>query len=276
VIHFKCYYCGQPIKVPDELETKKGKCPKCKHSLVIPKTELAETRAQKPSFNNMSNEDVAKLLLTDREKKEQTEEAGEIKPPSFLMPTFDETILFSMSIALLLLPCFNTEMREELLNLIDIELDAVTLIVGAFLVGACLSIYHAFSKREKTTLEKIALLLFAVTVTACTGIYAGYIMLKQASGWLLVFPVWNIIYGFILILLVQSSWLDEESISDRDATFPEVLMSLISVIIIILCCNYFFKLHWVISYSICIAYVTSLSKAVQNLFNLDEEDEQSY
>ena len=36
MIHFKCIYCGQRIAVNDDLASKNGKCPTCRHQLRIP------------------------------------------------------------------------------------------------------------------------------------------------------------------------------------------------------------------------------------------------
>jgi len=38
VIRFKCIYCGQRILASEDTVSKKGKCPKCSHLLVVPWT----------------------------------------------------------------------------------------------------------------------------------------------------------------------------------------------------------------------------------------------
>ena len=52
VIKFRCKNCGQKIRVPEIHAGKKGKCPKCKSIVVVPKTESASQVASQaqPSF----------------------------------------------------------------------------------------------------------------------------------------------------------------------------------------------------------------------------------
>jgi hypothetical protein len=137
-----------------------------------------------------------------------------------------------------------------------------------FLYGLGLSVYHVFTTREKTYAEKWGMLIFAILTNALSGIIAGLYVLRstKSPSWLLVFPIWNIINGVLLLLMLRFRIIDEECISDRDATAGEVILGLIAVIVIFVFCNYVFKLHWAITFSICTIYATSFDKALQSVF----------
>ena len=110
------------------------------------------------------------------------------------------------------------------------------------------------------------MLLFAVFVSAGTGIYAGIHMLRTSVGWLIIFPLWNIINGIILLAMLRLKMIGMDCISEHNATHAQVRLGLIATIIMFICCQYFFRLHWAITYSICIAYTTSLDKSVRSVF----------
>jgi hypothetical protein len=138
----------------------------------------------------------------------------------------------------------------------------------AFLAGFGLSLYHVFTTREKTSFEKMIMMLFAVVTNAGTGIIAGWYVIRHSSvhNWLLIFPIWNIINGVWLLLMLRFRVIDEECISDRDATMGQVIIGLAVVLIIFIFCNSVFRLHWAITFSICIIYTTSFDRALQSVF----------
>ena len=72
--------------------------------------------------------------------------------------------------------------------------------------------------------------------------------------------------GVLLLLMLRLKIIDEECISDRDATPTQIILGLIAVLIIFVFCNYVFKLYWAITFSICIVYTTSFDRALQNVF----------
>jgi hypothetical protein len=140
-------------------------------------------------------------------------------------------------------------------------------------------VYHVFTAREKTEVEKWGMLIFAVLTNAVSGIVAGIYVLKtdNVRNWLIIFPVWNIINGVLLLLMLRLKIIDESCISDRDATLVQIILGLIAVLVIFIFCNYVFKLYWAITFSICIVYTTSFDKALQSIFPVltNRENEQS-
>ena len=111
------------------------------------------------------------------------------------------------------------------------------------------------------------MLFFAVLTNAGTGIISGWYVLSSSSirDWLIIFPLWSIINGVLLIVMLFKI-IDEECISDRKATLKEVVIGLIAVLIVFILCNYVLKLHWAVTLSICIIYTTSFNRGLQSVF----------
>jgi hypothetical protein len=277
VIHFKCVYCGQKILAKEEGRGKKGYCPTCKHIISVP-----------PTFQPES--DLAPLALApDTPPKKQLCETvkdpsvitEEFPPPDllddltdlyeekfgFLIPNYDELSLFLMSAVFVLLYFTSVKLQDDIIAFF-MRLDILRryLYAGLFMLGISLCLYHVFTPRQKTDVEKGIMLLFAITINAATGIIAGFYMLKECPGWLLVFPAWNIINSILLIIMQYVNLFDEGQISDRDATITQVIIGLAAILIIFYISNNVFKLHWAITYSICIIYTTSFDRGLQSVF----------
>jgi hypothetical protein len=275
VIRFKCIYCGQRILAPDNGTGKKGHCPKCQHELRVPKTTK-----DRPAINaditeeaQQAKESLLSIFLTKPKKplEYQDDDFAEFlsEKSGWLIPTYDELSLFLMAATLILLYAINVPMREQIYKGITAFDDLRVYIMAIiFLCGMGLSIYHIFTTREKSDFEKKVMLFFAVLANAITGIAAGVHVIKNTDthNWLLVFPLWNIINGVLLLLMLRGKIIDERCISDRDATAGQVILGLIAVFIIFIFCNFVFKLHWAITFSICIIYTTSFDKALQSVF----------
>ena len=76
IIKFCCENCGQKIRVPQIHAGKKGKCPKCKNIIVIPKIQTTssvteQTNAGSPEANSKSSVDDSALLVTPQKDKIQ-------------------------------------------------------------------------------------------------------------------------------------------------------------------------------------------------------------
>jgi hypothetical protein len=268
---------------------KKGKCPKCGHELIVPDTTkgrpaisvdkepITDQTAPPPQKchpkqvnlpHHTANQNI--LEPSDDDMTEVYEEKS-----GFLVPTYDELSLFLMAVMLIVLYLANGGMRDDV-NRFAMRLDKWRLFISAMvlLAGMLLCLYHVFTPRKKTDAEKVLMMLFAVTMTAASGIIAGLYLWKQCFGWLLIFPIWNIVNGVLLVLMWRCNIIDEDCIADRDATIPQVIIGLIAVLAIFIFCNYVFKLHWSITYSI---YTTSFDKALQSVFpglTHEEENEQ--
>jgi DNA-directed RNA polymerase subunit RPC12/RpoP len=269
VIRFKCIYCGQRILAKEDGVGKKGKCPKCGHELRVPKsTQGRPAISTDISERQQKTKEALALLKNALDSPDDTAELFKEKAGWFI-PTYDELSLFIMAITLILLYITNSTMRGQIHKWMITQHSIWAYILAViFVCGLCLSIYHIFTTREKTDIEKWGMLLFAVLANAVTGIIAGVYVIKNTTvhDWLLVFPIWNIVNGALLLMMLRLRIIDEECISDRDATASEVIIGLVAVLVILIFCNYVFKMHWAITFSICIIYATSFDRALQSVF----------
>ena len=277
MIRFKCIYCGQRILAQDDGCGKKGKCPKCNHLVVVPWTTKGRP-AISPNKEPIPERPEPYVPEWDKDTHQMTpkqaEELIELckEDFGFLIPTYDELSLFLMSVTMIVFYLANSRMRNQIDTFFvkAAELGAWILFIPLvlFLATIGLCIYHVFTTREKTMFEKRVMMSFAVLMNLVTGTIAAVYTLTNAvaSDWLLVFPIWNIINGVLMLLMVSLGIIDEECISDRDANATEVVIGMAAVLIIFALCNYVFKLHWAITFSICIIYTTSFDRALQNVF----------
>ena len=83
------------------------------------------------------------------------------------------------------------------------------------------------------------------------------------SGWLLVVPILNIIDGIILMLRCGFNFIDEDIISDEDATIRQVPIGLLFICFVLVMCQNVFHLYWGLTFSICVSFATSLNRFVR-------------
>ncbi len=281
MIEFPCIYCGKLIRAEESPILKHMECPACGHTIPV--------RQQKPSsgldsstdapnegrnWTGMSDKDIAKQLLSrplePLSKAEQNRQTAK-RLLSPIIPQYDDLTLFALSLAFLLIAIVNAELRQDLTKAFSKGLGFGTgfkalLVFAGF--GMVRSLVNIFIQRKKSDFEKWAMLLFAVLVTAGTGIYAGRLMLNRSQGWLMVFAAWNILNGGLLLVLTRVRIIDADCIIDKKATFGQVLVTAVAVPVLLITCLYLFDLHWAITFSIAIAYTMNLHNALRHFLKL--------
>jgi hypothetical protein len=275
VIRFKCIYCGQRILAPNNGVGKKGKCPKCQHHLVVPETTKGRP-AISPVKEPMPEHPKPHIPQWENgsgfSKNQAKEELTELFKESFgfLIPTYDKLSLFLMAVTWILIYTVNSHFRGPIhAYFIEAHSWMVTVMVLSVPVAVLImGIYQVFIKSEQSDFERTWLLWFAIATNAFTGIVASVYIIKNADAhnWQLIFPIWNIINAVVLYLMLVANIVDENCIIDRQPTPTQIILGLSATIIIVLICNYVFKLHWAITFSICIVYTTSFDRALQSVF----------
>ena len=110
------------------------------------------------------------------------------------------------------------------------------------------------------------MLFFAVLTNGISGICAGVYIFRHSILWLAVLPIWNIISSVVLILMLWFDAIDRECVNDQDATATQAMVGLVMVLAVFLVCSFLLRLHWAITFSICIAYSTNIEKAVRRIY----------
>ncbi|MGA2093228.1 MAG: hypothetical protein ABSH16_07490 [Sedimentisphaerales bacterium] len=284
MIRFKCIYCGQRILAPDNGAGKKGKCPKCQHHLVVPDSTKGRPAI---SFDKEPMPEQPKPHIPPWEegsgfsKEQAKEELTELFKESFgfLIPTYDKLSLFLMAVTWILIYAVNSHFRGPI-HAYFIEAHSLMVTVMVLSVPVCIlimGIYQVFIKSEQSDFERTWLLWFAIATNVFTGIVASVYIIKndEVRNWQLIFPIWNIINAAVLYLMLVANIVDENCIIDRQPTAAQIIIGLTATTAIILICNYVFKLHWAITFSICIIYTTSFDRALQSVFpRLSNQDEE--
>ncbi len=184
------------------------------------------------------------------------------------IPRYNELALFLMSIAFVLLFFIHADLRAASYMPLTSNFNLRILIaMGLFVLGIMFSLYHVFTTREKTEGEKAVMLFFAAIVNGLSGIAAGMHILKDSHGILIVFPIWNIVNGALLLLLYRLEYIDESSIIDDNATTFQVISGSMVVVAILIVCRFIFKMYWAVTFSICVTYASNLNGILQSLFS---------
>ncbi len=285
MIKFKCIYCGQRILAKDDGAGKRGKCPKCAHFLVVPEStkgrpavsfdkEPMPDRPKPPRVPEWQRAPEWPERL-DRMPDEQADALAELCKESFgfLIPTYDKLSFLLIALTLILLFITNSQMRVFTpdANKVVSQTESVIYSAKSFLLSAIVPIFLIFRifGQPDTDLKKEIMLFLAVLINAGIGIIAGIYVIGNtttASNWLLVFPIWNITNGFLILIMFYMKVIDEDCIIDRKITPLRFFLGLIAVVAIFLLCNYTFKLYWAITFSICTVYTTSFDRALQSVF----------
>lgn len=187
----------------------------------------------------------------------------------FFIPHYDEIVLFTMSFTCLLLFTTGVFANYENVELVPPREYDPRLIAAAFIfiAGLILSLYHAVIKRQKTQMEKSFMLFFAVVLNAFSGFMAGAYDLMNMSGWLIVFPLWNMLNSAALLFMEREGVIDESNIDDQFAPRGQVALAAAIVLALYCLCHVVYKLAWVQTLSICLVYATNLIKLIEAWFS---------
>ncbi len=278
MIRFKCVYCGRKLTAKDEQRNKKAKCPECSHIVMVPVSTKGK-RILDPDISESSqkmNEACAMFEIAHQKDYEDEDIPLGCEKPAWFVPTYDKLSLFLMSITFIILVAINPQVLQDIRKLINASLNSekiggiIIALLAVCLSGMGLSIYYIFSSKKTDDSHKNIMVTFAASdipmwIAFISG-FAAYHLIKYEnnSGFLLIFPTWNLINTALILIMLFLKILNRNCIIDRDISFFRVVFSLILAISILLVCEYIFKMYWVITFSICMVYTTSFDRAIQN------------
>jgi hypothetical protein len=137
--------------------------------------------------------------------------------------------------------------------------------IAIVLAGFVLSLFHAVVDRPKTNLEKSFMLFFAVLVNAFSGFMAGSYDLTQVHGWLIAFPILNMINSVILLFMWRAGVLDESSISSQHAPRGQIMLATAMVLLLYYLCTIVYNFSLVQTLSICLVYSANFLRLFEKL-----------
>lgn len=186
------------------------------------------------------------------------------------LPVYSEVALFLISLVFIFLLISDRELQSLLRQIFlffstefsGASSPAIVYLIPYMLllfIGILLSIFHVASSRKKSEFEKKIMMGCMGLINGTTGIYAGIHLLKISSGLLLIFPILNVIYGFVNFTQIYMS----ENIEDRNANAVEIRIGLFFTCLLFFLFRLIFHLDWSITLSICTIYAINSNKWFQ-------------
>jgi hypothetical protein len=173
-----------------------------------------------------------------------------------LRPQYNELTTFLTALSCLFLAITQLDFRLFYLKLfaedISIKRDELFICFGLIAsAGFVLSLYHVFTKRKKNFIEVTAMCIFIMGANGLSGIFAGIELLSKQWSILLFFPLWNILTGLFLLYQIGSS---SFTVTDENATIPELLAGSCALFIIFALANFKLHLSWAMMFSLAMCY----------------------
>jgi len=199
-----------------------------------------------------------------------------------IIPILSETSVFLVSLTVLLAfivnisSIININFPEFIKNILtnkdsyrsEHDVDPVDIII-TLIWGFFLSIYHPFSKRQKTDEEKSRMLVYVFIVSYFVGFIAFlYAIPGLSMGFKGIFIFTITFINLISALLLGAASYKMGSaffISDEDAKGSDIIIGSIVVILIFLYSNYILKNSWPITFSMCLVYSLNVHRFVNNI-----------
>jgi len=177
-------------------------------------------------------------------------------------PSYDEVTLFVMGAAALLLFTIDPVMRTHFIVDFARSLDPRLLFLPvSFAAGLLLSIFHACIDRDKSNIEREAILLFAILLHVLTALEA---FLNSSSGHarLHLFPLLNFLYAALLLALWRARIVDTSSLNEGQASRLQLGIALVVTYATLLVGHHVLQYHWTVTLSMTIALASTIGRGV--------------
>lgn len=220
-----------------------------------------------PKIEKKSEEEIDQEV-EEEWKKEKIEIKSAI---SFFIPRYNELSIFIISFSLMYLLAVSKPFKKVAGSYVASGDPRGIIVLLMMIGGMSFSIFHVFSQKEKGVLDKALMLYFTVIVSGLIGLTASVHILEEAKGIFILFPIWNIINCALLLLLYRFSIIDISAISDIDITPTQLLIGTSTALAVLVVCHFFLEYHWSITFSIAVAYATSINHAVEKIFFRDSK-----
>ncbi|MEW6708846.1 MAG: hypothetical protein AB1403_03405 [Candidatus Riflebacteria bacterium] len=222
-----------------------------------------------------------KTLEPKKKKKKklnysQPPEVPVYRPPDnpllrFFWPEFEELPVALISFSMVLLIAFNSGTQRKILQMLTGEKPwAMALLLMGVGYMMWRTLFHVFSRQEKTKGEKKAMVGFAAACCGMTGILGGMRALTSYGvGQFAAFiALLNVTQGMVLSLLLRLEYLDENSFSDRDTPLAGALVNFFIVAALFAWLQLGTTTHWFEIFSLLLAYAMTFASPLSDLIEL--------
>lgn len=173
---------------------------------------------------------------------------------------YHEITTFLTALTCALVVVMYPDLRQYLADVRDhlprAELYTTFLIVGVFAIfGFMLSILHVFIQREKMLMERYVMGTFTIAVSALAGIKSGLEALASSASILIVFPIFNILMGMLMLYNLRMPLYD---VTNENASLLEISGASLILYVVFSIAYFGFHLSWAMTFSICVFYSNML------------------
>ena len=179
----------------------------------------------------------------------------------WLKPQYHELVTYQSTIICIFLFITYPELRFTYKQIINEQiLGGWAFIMSVIVVlGMFFSILHVFIQRKKLIWENQWMGAFAMGVNGIAGIAAGIEVFPTEWSYMVLFPIWNITVSAILLYQIGFA---ENVITDDNASLLEVGVATISLLVVFIIAKYGFHLTWVMTFSVCMVYSSTITSVV--------------
>lgn len=182
------------------------------------------------------------------------------------LPQYNSHVLFLMSISFLLILLTYSDLRSDAYHFVFDDFDYRVLVFFMLPIsGIIISIIHVFTQRKINDFEKVFMLLFAVAANTFSAVYAGIHQVSTFQGWIIVFPIWNMVNAALLFLMYSYKIVDESYIIDEKPTHRQTLIGSIVVLTTLAIDHYVLQFYWAITLSMCFTYACNVNNVIQHI-----------
>ena len=180
---------------------------------------------------------------------------------SWLMPQYHELVTYQSTLVCILLLVTYPELHSVYVDILHEEVLGgwIFLISIIAILGMIFSIWHVFISRKKEMWENQWMGAFVLGVNGLAGVAAGIEFIPGQWSWLVLFPLWNILYGAILLYQLGFA---ENVITDENASLLEVGIATLSLLAVFAIAKYGFRFTWPIIFSVCMVYSSIITSVV--------------
>ena len=175
-----------------------------------------------------------------------------------MKPRVHEISAYLIALSFCWLLAFHREFRQGFLMFVTgfYSMSPFFVALGLIMIGGlCLSIFHVFTKRKKSVIEKFLMGWFIFGTSSIVSFALGSEMLLSRSPTLIIFPIWNIIMSIVLLVQMAAN---KYILLDEDASLAEVIVATVFLLAILIFSDRFIHFSWAMTLSFCIFYSTTI------------------
>lgn len=194
-----------------------------------------------------------------------------------IKPKFNELTAYQAALTVIFLGLYRPSLVPKFFQLLGLDRQSLNdparglPVLGIFfllllVLGCVLSIVHVFTPAVKTPAQKFFMGCFAIFSSGFAGLMATVETLPAGWSLLLVFPLWNTLWGMALIDQLAAP---HEAILDENASTLDVVTATSAVLFTVYFSQSWYDFSWAVTFSISLSFAslfTFFADAVGSFF----------